>query len=355
MAAPFRLGPALVQSSDSAPQIPDPFRTALLRALDSRSRLAVALTCKPALRRLLSDRDSVTLHLSVRPPPNAEQPDSTVLRRMHSASSWLPARQGQPLTLALTQQGQGPRSEAYWFSVLSVLGAGQTRPGLTLSLQLPRITPPLLAFAGSAFPELTSLSLGPAEGDGSTFELPPPETLPALRRLTIAIAEESQAALWASVQPYIQQLTSLTITERCNLSTLSARPRWAGVFSPAGPSSTLTHLSLPCILRPWLVQMLQQSLPVLAELTVSGVAKWTQDREQLAPVCSWRTLRVSNEFLCLHESSWLPQPTGGKLVIEHAGVTSAAMELAVQGMDSAVLVGGQTASHASDHQHFGQI
>ncbi len=332
MAIPYRLGPALLQiSEDSSTHAPETFRSALLRALDSPGRVAVALTCKAGLRWLLTEwPDSAALQLTVRP-SGAVAPDSATLRRMRRVSQWLSVRGDQPLSLTVKQQGQGPSATGYWQTVLGVLGSGHAAPaGLSLSLQVQHIPPSLLQLVGSTFPGLTTLSLGSVSGSDSTIELPPPASLRALRHLTIhRVLEHSQAALWASAAPYIQQLASLTITQE-----LHKGPDWSGlsgaerdgrtaawahtVFNPAAPTTTLTHLSLQLPLAPSLAALLCQCFPALAQLAVTHVeCSASTDAVAMPIVCPWRTLVLACESR--HEdcfAPWLPFPAEGKLVID---------------------------------------
>ncbi len=317
MSDPYRLGPALLQiGDDSTAHAPETFRSALLRALDSPSRVAVAHTCRAGFQWLLSEwTDSAALQLSVRS-SGAEVPDSATLRRMHRANQWLLVRQDEPMSLALVQQGQGPSADGYWGYIVVALGSGHALPGLRLSLQIQHIPASLLQLVGSAFPGLTTLSLG--TDSGTTAQLPPPTSLPALRYLAVQrLSEDSQAALWASVAPYLLQLTSLSIGEQPYNSALS-RPQWAALFSavPAIPSTTLTHLSLAYSLEPWLASALCERLPALATLSVTSVSYEPSTDAPVPAVCPWHTLVTSR---CQFFDAWLPLPASGRLVVDVSG------------------------------------
>ncbi len=182
MADQYRLGPALLHAGTGT-HAPDTFRSALLRALDSRGRVAVALTCTAGPRWLLTEWPQAGLQLTVRP-AGADVPDSSVLRRMQRASQWLLVR-GKPLSLTVKQQGQGPSADGYWQTVLGALGSGHAHSGLSLSLQLQHIPASLLQLVGSAFPGLTTLSLGSVSAAPRTRQPPstaPPDNPPRLRR-----------------------------------------------------------------------------------------------------------------------------------------------------------------------------
>ncbi len=324
MADSYRLGPALLQTSDDGTaHAPDTFRSALLRALDCRSRVAVALTCTAGLRWMLTEWSEAALHLAVRP-AGAAKPDDSVLRRLHAARNELSLRGDLPVTLTVKQRGDGPKGQAFWPAVFKALGSGQARAHLSLTLQIQRLPATLLRHVGSAFPGLSTLSLGSASGSISALKLPPPASLPALRHVTIhRVSADSQTALWPSVAAYLPQLTSLTITEQPE-DVRGEIPPWAtAVFRPAHPSNTLTHLSLPCSLGSPLVGLLQKSAPPLEHLTVTELCRrpdHDDDTAGVLPVCSWRTL-VLTDREAVHRplQAWLPLPADGKLVVDVSG------------------------------------
>ncbi len=104
---------------------------------------------------------------------------------------------------------------------------------------------------------------------------------------------------------------------------------WAAVFSAARPSTTLTHLSLPYSIQPWLATMLCQCLPALAELTVTDVSIYAGRNGDAVPkVCPWRTLVLSHTQDS-HEPfpAWLPLPAEGKLVIDVSSIPRVLLRL----------------------------
>ncbi len=367
MSDPYRLGPALLHiSEDSSAHAPETFRSALLRALDSRSRVAVALTCKAGLRWLLTEwMDSAALQLAVRP-SSAAVPDVRLLCRMLRARLWLSVRGDLPASLTLVQQGQGISARVDATAGLAALCLVGRRafPDLRLSLQTQHIPAFLLQLVGSVFRGLTTLSIGrDTDSDsGSTAQLPPPATLRALRHLTIhRICEDSQAALWTSVAPYLQQLTSLSIGEqpyvalsRPHLSTLFAAPA-------ASPSTTLTHFSLADTLEPWLASLLCEHLPALGTLTVASVCSRERDTDKPVPaVCPWHTLVISQPWHTSWQSSrgffaaWLPLPASGRLVVDVSGKAQGAARLELDALVSMLhpsTLCTHDATHARTHTH----
>ncbi len=124
MASKFELGPVLVGAEDIRGRtVPDPWRIALLRDyLDSPSRLALALTSKPAFQLLLQEWPAATLTIRVR--PSAAEGRQAVQRRFHLAQEQLAMRGVQPTTLLIQQRGRFTKKEQWWHRVFAGLGAG---------------------------------------------------------------------------------------------------------------------------------------------------------------------------------------------------------------------------------------
>ncbi len=148
---------------------------------------------------------------------------------------------------------------------------------------------------------------------------------PALRKLTIGtmLVEDAQAALWASVGLYLPQLVSLDIEIQLGwlpgVAGGERRRIWTNIFSPQHTTHTLTELTIPCDLRPWLVELLVQHAPALVSLGCSGVQAITDDSvlQGVPAHCSWTTLRLPPwpYGQWCHELTWLPMPAHGPLVI----------------------------------------
>lgn len=141
--------------------------------------------------------------------------------------------------------------------------------------------------------------------------------LPALRELTIRrFPAGAQAGLWASVQPYLSTLDSLVISAQPVAARDDNRqPLWCSLFT-APSASSLTWLTLPCYLDPWLAALLQQSALALEELTVPGVKASVRHADRVASACPWHTLRLT----VVHDVparafQWLPTPANGKLTV----------------------------------------
>lgn len=309
---------------DDHPHVPDPWRAAFLRALGKPARTAVALCCKGALQLLLEEWHEATLSISVR--ASAGHPTEKLVRQLYSARAQLATRRSQPTTLLLQQRGQLHPDDEWWLVHCTALAPQDSTPHLTLSLDLCHTPPQLLALAAQAFSGLSVLNLCCPEHWKGEVELPAPSVWPALRKLTIGawFAEGAQAALWASVGPYLLQLVSLVVGDQGDEHVEGAdlgivRPVWSSIFSAQHTTHTLTELTIPCDLRPWLVKLLAQHTPALVSLGCVGVRAITDAGElQGVPVhCPWRTLRFEEPAQqCANHMAWLPTPGDGPLVIE---------------------------------------
>ncbi len=129
--AKFKLGPAILQTSDSTAHAPDTWRTALLKLLDTASCAAFACTCKPAHSWLLEEWPEAALIVAVKP-STSEQPPR-LLRRMQRARQQLTSR-AKPTTLTLVQSAQMEASDAAWMVTITAL-SGVKVASLRLSLQ----------------------------------------------------------------------------------------------------------------------------------------------------------------------------------------------------------------------------
>ncbi len=141
----------------------------------------------------------------------------------------------------------------------------------SLALTFQHIPPALLSCAGKAFKHLTTLRIEPTWNlrPAGTAQLPPPTALPALRHLTVDWAlSDTQFALYRSIQPYMQQLSSFCIVFDYLIRIPDTdEPVWSLAFSRTNPSPTLTHLDIYTELSLWLVQLLRQATPQLQHLT----------------------------------------------------------------------------------------
>ncbi len=192
-----------------------------------------------------------------------------------------------------------------------------------LSLKFDVLGPEVLSATGGCFGGLTSLSIGTSY-EGRTVQLPQPSQLPALRHLTVHhLPEHTTAQLWASVGPYMTQLQSLRVGFQFDEGAEDTdsegewlfRPHWAMLFTPQHTTHTLTHLTLPADLQPWLVRLLQRHTPCLRELGVDGICGDEQHGTVCAPVCSWTVLRIDHVHFPADALVWLPLPARGKLMI----------------------------------------
>ncbi len=252
------MGPALVEASDSTAQLPDTWRTDLLRKhLDSNDRSALAQTCKAGLNLLLDEWEDATLTIAVR--PSSDESPAALLRRMRAARAQI-QRRSRGSTELWFEQGEGEmaKEDTWWQVALSsLIGACDTITSCGLNLQ--HMPHHMLALAGQALPALRSLELGSPGGKGYSAQLPPPSHLPTLRELTLnRAAAGTHTSFWASVAPYLPQLTSLTIAEQpaSAIEPDTQRPAWASIFSPTKPTNTLTKLAVLAYLDPWLAALL---------------------------------------------------------------------------------------------------
>ncbi len=355
---------------DSEASLPDLWKDALLRELGP-SRKVLGYTTKDAQGWLIHDSPEATLTVGISHPAN--QPVARLLRRMQHAREQLAARQGQPTTLTLRQRERLEYDVAWWEVVLSAL-SHQVSPNLTLSLQFQHLQPRMLSFCGEALPGLTALSISscsfPADSPyGSEYDnhycvhLPSPSAFPSLRTLTVgSFPEDVQGRLWRGVGPYLAQLTSLTIAaqedehEGADHSDPDDRPSWSDCLRNEAASQTLTTLSLPIELHPWLAEILIESAPALVTLEVTGVGVITDPEElddvidKVGLVCSWRTLRlVKQDRFQAAALDWLPLPRDeGKLVIEGPELTCVELTLPVS---DRVRIRTHTHTRARKHTH----
>ncbi len=313
--------------SDDHPQMPDPWRVAFLRALSKPALGAVALTCKRALQLLLDEWPDATLSISVR--ASAGPPTEAALRRMHSAREQLAVRRGRPTTLLLRQRGYIAPGDAWWQIALPALAQAGSSAHISLTLQVFHIPPQLLATAGQAYLALFTLTILSVDiSKDARIQLPPPASLPALRHLTFdsfsLFLYAGEQALWASVGPYLPQLVSLVVGDQGDRHGAAAelgivRPAWSSIFSPQHTTHTLTHLTITCPLRPWLVSLCAEHAPALVSLGCAGVNPITDDRmlQGMPAHCSWGTLRfIRPRKQCAQDLTWLPTPEQGALVFE---------------------------------------
>ncbi len=201
----FSIGRAVLRLTNHPEQVPQDWRDALLRPLDSQSRAALSQMCTTSHAWMLQHwPDAATLSVAAR--SASDEAPAQHLRRLRAASDQLRQRGGKPTTLVLVQRGRPiARDDPWWRSTLTGLSTGA--PNFTLALQLQHIPAALVAHAGAVFSGLTSLTIGAVRGVGCVVVLPPAEALPALRHLTVnRVARSAQAALWSSAGPYIAQL-----------------------------------------------------------------------------------------------------------------------------------------------------
>ncbi len=201
-------------------------------------------------------------------------------------------------------------------TILSRLDAGLLPPA-TLKLQLQYAPAPLIACAAAAFEQLTTLHLQSPSPSGVTAQLP---SIPTLRHLVIgAVADPSQAAMWASAAPCAKQLTSLCIKPQPDAAlTEAGLPLWSTIFDH--PTHTLTHLDVPVKLQPWLVRLLHQAAPRVQELTCGApdYEHWHDTNIAVPEVCSWSVLKLRggvDDATIEH----VPLPATGTLVLDAMG------------------------------------
>lgn len=207
MARPFKLGPAILHTSDSTAHVPDLSREALLKRLDSVSRVAVCQTCKTALHWLLSEEQQAQLSLAV-PGSGSQSPDQH-LRRMLSVQTQLARRKDKHTVVLIKQQGHIAGGDTSWYHILFTAISGSVSSTFTLSLQLQLIPLQLLTFIGRALTSLSRPELATPTEKHSTIEFPDPAALPSLQHLIVhRVASGAQARMWDSLRPYVKQLVS---------------------------------------------------------------------------------------------------------------------------------------------------
>ncbi len=118
----FSLGDAILHTANTSAHVPDAWRLALLRQLDSHSCAAVAQTCKAGLNCLLQEREDATLRVTGRKPK--ELPAHSLLRWTQAARGQLALRGSKATTLELTQCSSLRREDTWWQTVLGHLCAG---------------------------------------------------------------------------------------------------------------------------------------------------------------------------------------------------------------------------------------
>lgn len=303
MAHELTLGGPLLRADD-APALPDPWLDALLGALGSADGTALSRTCTPALNWLLADWPSATLTLFIK----EQEGQAALASRLAAVQSALVRRGAKPTAFVLRQQGDVPADDPRWPVFLAILSS-PAAVSVTMQLQqLPgRVLPDTLVFHA-----LQRLTLSqPSTDQPGTLELPPPTTIPNLCHLIIhTISVACAAGLWASVAPYLPQLVSLTLGKRLRDAHIVAdRPLWAAAFQPAYRSERLTSVTLPCLLEPWLVALLQQCAPALQEVSLTGGYQQPEGTEEEPPLepCTWQVLRIKEHCVTLN-NWWLPPP-----------------------------------------------
>ncbi len=302
MAQNFNFLKALANADDRRERTPDTFREALLSALGAPAAAALAHSFSPALRWMIEQWPRLILTV----PLEAGGAPGPLLARVQAAKRQIQQREAglQPITLVLKQRGEEPPEDILWsifFTALADAGPALRSPALRLELSV--ITPALLSYAGQALTGLQSLTVGAEDAPaGCEVQFPPPslqvthgqvQPLASLRHLIIhSVAADSQDAMWPSVAPHMSQLVSVSIGPQPRKSTEQnwqvaegaryRRPLWVAAFSNV--SHTLTRVSLPTRLHPWLIRLLQTSAPVRASyvthtwlmLTSSAVAQRAQ-------------------------------------------------------------------------------
>ncbi len=252
----FKLGPSLLRTNEHI--LPDTWRDSLLRALNGSSRTLMAVASKAALDWMLAEWPIGTLRLTV---ASTGPEDSRLVRRFLQAADQLQQRGGQHSTLVLCQNGD--LQQEWWQAPLAALAQRPAPAPHHLQLDLQHIPATLLAQLQAAFPGITSLELGTVgQHRLSSVQLPAPPTLPSLTQLTVwRVHPNAQPALWASLEPLLPQLHSLTISDNDDLPVPVQRQMCSVLSSVANGTQTLTRLTLPCALGPWLTALLQQHAP----------------------------------------------------------------------------------------------
>ncbi len=252
------------------------------------------------------------------------EPALQLLSRMRMGREHLQRRSRGSTRLVFEQVADGMSQEDTWWQVALPCLAGFCDT-TDCCIYLQHIPQQLLSLAGEALPALRTLELGSPRENGLdslvSAQLPPPTDLPSLRDLTVQrTAAGTHISLWTSVAPYLAQLISLTIAEQPASagSPATQGPAWTSIFSSTHPTNTLTSLSVPAQLTPWLAALLQKAAPALDELWVLGISTETAGAAGVAPVCSWRTVHIADRGSIPYCAwTWLPLPDGGeKLLLE---------------------------------------
>ncbi len=127
--ANFSILKACIQT-DGYPHAPDPWRAALLRALDSQDLSAVARTSKPSFQWLLEEAPEAVLRVPVRA-TTADQ--GRTAARCSVVKEQLAGRGPDlPTVVALVQRGEIAATDQWWTEVFKALASGvfAERPGL---------------------------------------------------------------------------------------------------------------------------------------------------------------------------------------------------------------------------------
>lgn len=256
MADEFKLGPSLLRLGQDC--VPLDWREALLGHIDGSSASSFAASSKGAHDWLLQDCPEATLHFRVQ---GGDAAGTRLPGRFRRAQEQLNQRGARPTTFALLQSGT--LSAGWWQAALADVPASPAPPTLTLTVQLQHIPAPLLARLGALFPSIIRVTLGTPQGQrGSIVQLPDPHSLPDVRELVIdSVNLDAAAELWGSVAPFLPHLVTLRITEQPAMGHAEREAMCTALFGPATLSRTLTRLTLPCALAPWLTALLQQYAP----------------------------------------------------------------------------------------------
>ncbi len=140
--------------------------------------------------------------------------------------------------------------------------------------------------------------------------------------VTCRVPEVSQEDVYLlSLTRYLPQLTSLTLTDE----TFSVNWPFNIIISrtPTFISNTLTTVTLGCALdNVWMARTLQRHAPALTTINARGIG-WQEGRVDVAPVCTWRTVRVhsmdASHWFNSADVDWLPLPADGQLQLDLAG------------------------------------
>ncbi len=281
MADEFKLGPPLLRQG--ADCVPLDWRAALLKQLDGPSATSFAAASRDAHQWLLHDWPAATLRFRVRAadtdPAGTRLPD-----RFRKAQQQLSQRSARPTTSVLQQSG--PLDADWWQAALEDVPTIPAPPTLTLSVQLQHIPAPLLARLGVVFSGISKLHIGLLhDRRGSTVRMPAPSALPGLRHFRVdSVRPDDAGSLWASVGPFVPQLTTLLIAEQPATPQAAQRQMCAALFSDATRSRALRMLTLPCALTPGLTALLQQYIPrcvIHQQGNTLAAARFTQRHQSI--------------------------------------------------------------------------